>query len=243
MAGTKPAEVLDAAPVPLSHYYTTDVSLKVLGRSVEHRSIRVYRKMIANKRSTIVFGGFHGDEPKSVYVAFRLIEALAALPDKSIFGSWVVVPIVNPDGFARRKRRNANKVDLNRNFPTANFSPGSRRSRMYGGPSPASEPETRYIVDLIETEQPTRIVTIHSIGRNRFCNNYDGPAEDWAKSMSRLNGYPVAASIGYPTPGSFGTWAGIERRIPTITLELPSLDSSRQCWQDNAQALLLPASQ
>ena len=32
--------------------------------------------------------------------------------------------------------------------------------------------------------------------------------------------YPVEASIGYPTPGSFGTYAGIERQIPTITLEL-----------------------
>ena len=26
--------------------------------------------------------------------------------------------------------------------------------------------------------------------------------------------------MGYPTPGSFGTWAGIEKEIPTITLEL-----------------------
>lgn len=241
MAGTKPAERPDAAPVSLSHHYTTSVSLDVLGRSVEHRPIQVYRKIVANRRPRIVFGGFHGDEPKSVYVAFRLIEALAAQRSGSLTGSWIVVPIANPDGFARRKRRNANKVDINRNFPTANFSPGSPRSRMYGGPSPASEPETRCIVDLIEAERPTRIVTIHSIGRNRYCNNYDGPAEDWAKSMGRLNGYPVAASIGYPTPGSFGTWAGIERRIPTITLELPSHHSSKQCWQDNAQALLLPA--
>ena len=33
-------------------------------------------------------------------------------------------------------------------------------------------------------------------------------------------GYPIEESIGYPTPGSFGTWAGIEREILTITLEL-----------------------
>jgi len=198
--------------------------------------------MIANTRPTIVFGGFHGDEPKSVYVAYRLIEALASSEDESRPGSWIVVPVVNPDGFARRKRRNANKVDINRNFPTVNFSPGSRRSRMWGGPSAGSEPETRCVVDLIQAERPTGIVTIHSIGRNRYCNNYDGPADDWATSMSRLNGYPATASIGYPTPGSFGTWAGIERRIPTITLELPSHHSSKQCWQDNARALLVPVS-
>ena len=32
--------------------------------------------------------------------------------------------------------------------------------------------------------------------------------------------YPIEPSIGYPTPGSFGTWAGIEKNIFTITLEL-----------------------
>ena len=32
--------------------------------------------------------------------------------------------------------------------------------------------------------------------------------------------YPVEESIGYPTPGSFGTYAGVERNIPTITLEM-----------------------
>ena len=30
----------------------------------------------------------------------------------------------------------------------------------------------------------------------------------------------MESSIGYPTPGSFGTWAGVEKKIPTITLEL-----------------------
>ena len=43
---------------------------------------------------------------------------------------------------------------------------------------------------------------------------------DIAKRISDIIKYPVEASIGYPTPGSFGTWAGIERNIPTITLEL-----------------------
>ena len=39
-------------------------------------------------------------------------------------------------------------------------------------------------------------------------------------SCSEFINYPVEGDIGYPTPGSFGTWAGIEKNIPTITLEL-----------------------
>ena len=34
--------------------------------------------------------------------------------------------------------------------------------------------------------------------------------------ISDIMNYPVEPSIGYPTPGSFGTWAGIEKQIPTI---------------------------
>jgi protein MpaA len=56
--------------------------------------------------------------------------------------------------------------------------------------------------------------------------------------MERYNGYPVVTSMGYPTPGSFGTWAGIERNIPTVTLELPSHHSPKKCWEDNHRALL-----
>jgi len=181
----------------------------------------------------------HGDEPKSVFVAEQLVAALLDSAGRTAEKvSWCIVPWVNPDGIENRTRRNARRVDLNRNFPTKNWSPGSPRSRMFGGPSPASEPETRAIVDLVERRSPDAIVTIHSIGRHRFCNNYDGPARRIAARLSKHNGYPVAASIGYPTPGSFGTWAGREKRISTITLELPSHDSPWRCWRDNREALL-----
>jgi protein MpaA len=40
------------------------------------------------------------------------------------------------------------------------------------------------------------------------------------KKISKIIKYPTEGSIGYPTPGSFGTWAGIEHNIPVITLEL-----------------------
>ncbi|MCH8251957.1 MAG: DUF2817 domain-containing protein, partial [Planctomycetes bacterium] len=103
----------------------------------------------------VVFGGFHGDEPKGVDAAHRLIEALA---DRDTFGSheaWVVVPVVNPDGYEDRRRKNANGIDINRNFPTENWQRATRRnSRMYGGVAPASEPETRAVIEAIEYFKP-----------------------------------------------------------------------------------------
>jgi protein MpaA len=55
--------------------------------------------------------------------------------------------------------------------------------------------------------------------------NFDGNAKDIAEKISEIINYPVQESIGYPTPGSFGTFAGIERNIPTITLELSDKES------------------
>jgi len=112
---------------------------------------------------------------------------------------------------------------------------------MFGGTSPASEPETEAVMSVVKRFRPTRIVTIHSIGGDRHCNNYDGPGRALALAMRRHNRYPVTASIGYPTPGSFGAWAGVERNIATVTLELPSRHSPKRCWEDNLGALLSAA--
>ncbi|MCH7701476.1 MAG: DUF2817 domain-containing protein [Planctomycetes bacterium] len=155
--------------------------------------------------------------------------------------SVVVVPVVNPDGYERRNRRNSRGVDLNRNFPTDDWQRGRRRSRYYGGGCAASEPETRALIRLIERIRPRQIITVHSISEHRFCNNFDGPGARLARMLARGNGYPVTGSIGYPTPGSFGTWAGVERHIPTVTLELPSHHSPKRCWDDNRAALLAAA--
>ena len=209
-----------------------------LGQSVEGRPIdaRIFRGEPAE--TTLVLAAVHGDEPKTVFVAGRLIELLADNASIRAGRRWVILPTVNPDGYERRRRRNANRVDINRNFPTGNWSCTSRRSRMFGGEMPAGEPETKAVIKAVERYRPTRIITIHSIDGQRFCNNYDGPAGAWARRMARLNHYPVRRSIGYATPGSFGTWAGRERGIPTITLELPSHHSSKRCWDDNRAALV-----
>ena len=209
----------------------------VLGFSVQRRAIRAFVGGDGCE-GTIVFGGFHGDEPKSVTLARNLVEWLTSDDAGSRYPPWVIIPLVNPDGYAVRRRRNARSIDINRNFPTVNFEAGDRRSRMFGGDSSASEPETRAVMRAIERFAPRRIVTVHSINRGRFCNNFDGPGRRLAVAMARLNGYPIRASIGYPTPGSFGAWAGVERNIATVTLELPSHHSPRRCREDNRQALL-----
>jgi protein MpaA len=56
--------------------------------------------------------------------------------------------------------------------------------------------------------------------------------------MSGYNKYPPEPTIGYPTPGSMGTYCGIDRKIPMITLELPRDASGEESWNRNREALL-----
>jgi protein MpaA len=186
---------------------------------------------------TFIFASIHGNEWTAYSVARKLVELLDERPDLYRGRCIAILPAANPDGLETGTRTNANGVDINRNFPAQNWEP-TERNDSFGGDEPASEPETRAIINAIESLKPARIISIHSIGNGRHGNNFDGPAQEIAHLMAAKNGYSVLPSMGYPTPGSFGTWAGIERQIPTITLELPRAETPQQCWEENKDALL-----
>ncbi len=185
----------------------------------------------------LIFGGIHGSEPTSAVLARALANHLRINWDLFTGKTIAILAEANPDGLAARSRTNANGVDLNRNFPAKNWRQSPRGGRRNGS-APASEPETQAIIRAAELIHPDRIISIHSTRRGGHCNNFDGPAESLARLMAQSNAYPVKASMGYPTPGSFGSWAGIDRDIPTITLELPRDLSGAQCWLENKDALM-----
>jgi protein MpaA len=208
----------------------------LLARSVEGRPIRLY--VLGNgDLHVLILAGFHGNEPTGAQLADSLLTYLRQNPAACEGRRVAIAPAVNPDGLLRHERTNANGVDLNRNFPASNWS-RARTGRDSRGRVPGSEPETQAAMVAVHLTEPARILSIHSIDRGRQCNNYDGPAAALAQAMSARNGYPARPQMGYDTPGSFGTWAGVDRRIPTITLELPRDASGDQCWAANRDALL-----
>lgn len=161
------------------------------------------------KPNVLIIGCFHGDEPQGKY----LIEEYIKENPKT---NLLFIPCLNKYGYEHNVRTNKNGVDINRNFPTTNWEE-TPKNEFYGGKFPASEDETKFIINVVEQYNPKVILTLHAPYK---VVNFDGGAEELAAKISAIIGYPVQASIGYPTPGSFGTWAGIEKKIPTITLEL-----------------------
>ncbi len=164
-----------------------------------------------NNPNVLVIGVFHGDEPQGNYL---IREYVKQNPETNL----LMLPCLNKSGFDKGSRVNANGVDLNRNFPTKNWEK-TDKNEFYGGDKPASESETKFLIDLINNYSLKIILTLHAPFK---VVNYDGgeDAKKVAEDISKLIDYPVEGDIGYPTPGSFGTWAGVERGISTITLEL-----------------------
>ena len=206
----------------------------VVGKSVEGREI-VARVLGAGGNVTLVMGAIHGNEPSSAVVAERLLEHLRAHPELVAGRCVAILTVANPDGLARKIRTNKHFVDLNRNFPATNWAK-TRKGMYYGGSAAGSEPETLALMKLFEELKPARVVSIHSM--DEPCNNYDGPAKAMAEMMSGLNGYKAKDNIGYPTPGSLGSWAGIDRGIAMVTLELPRKMGGAEAWEGNREALI-----
>ena len=184
----------------------------------------------------LLMGGVHGDE----YEGFFLVEEfMRSGKYKELEGkaSLYVIPRVNPEGCEKKTRTNGNGVDLNRNMPTKDWDPVARKERYQPGPSAGSEIESKVLMEVVGELNPRAIFTAHSW---KPMINYNGPCKKLAEAMAAVNGYIIDDDIGYPTPGSFGTWAGWERNISTITitLEIERDSSHEKIWKEHADGLL-----
>jgi protein MpaA len=185
------------------------LGFETIGRSSEGRPIFA-RRFGGPTPPVLVFGGIHGDEPSSVEVLLDLIPRLGGAP------VWLV-PAANPDGLARGAKNSARGVDLNRNFPARSWT-AAHAEGYFPGTAPLSEPETLALAELVAREPPRGVVAVHA---PFACVNYDGPAAEWAAAVAAASRWPARAHIGYPTPGSLGSWLGVDRGWPVLTLELP----------------------
>ncbi|MES0490004.1 MAG: M14 family zinc carboxypeptidase [Leptospirales bacterium] len=192
---------------------------QTLGKSLQGRDIsgKFIPASRDSKGKVLLLGGVHGNETEGVRFMEDFTHEFGTGDAKSNLNiDLYLLPIVNPDGFFAFERQNSNGVDLNRNMQTKDWTAEFEEPRYNPGKAANSEIETKAIVDLMENFQPDFIISFHSW---KPMINTNGPSEKFAALIAEKLPMPVTPDIGYPTPGSLGTYAGMERKIPTITLE------------------------
>lgn len=227
----------------------------------------IYAEFGSGENVTLILGGVHGDELTTIPIVFKLANYINFNPDlierfNKANVKVVIAPLVNPDGFLNDipTRVNSNGVDLNRNFLTIDWYALAKKKwinvrkkdlRVYPGYFPNTEIEVIFQIYLIDLYSPNKIISLHSpLG---FLD-YDGPgdrkqeeylsavekkAKQLVKGFSKQSDNYKVVDYDY-YPGSLGNYAGNERLIPTITLELETSYPNKveQYWKRFYQSLI-----
>ena len=225
MSGLRPRSQWGTIPFPPAAY----------GQSVLGLPLEVWRPRGACQ--VLVFAGIHGEEPETTYALSRALRQLPELPEHA-----AVVLAANPDGLIRGTRGNARGVDLNRNFPARNWAPAAVTHRstledpsdvlLSPGDAPGSEPEVRALLALIAELKPRAVVALHA---PLACID-DAHDTALGRRLAVRTGMPLVRDVGYPTPGSFGSW-GTDHGVPVVTYEFP-LAATEVLMRDHVPVLV-----
>jgi PKD repeat protein len=231
--------------------YPTITNLTSLGDSVQGRSI--WGLKISNNQDleeiepeVRICGAHHGNELMSVELpllfAWHLVQNYTVIPEVTDLIDnteiWII-PLVNPDGRQMMQRRNANNVDLNRDY-------GYLWDGSGGSPQPFSQPETQAIrTHAIENNFVVSLSYHTTAAYVNFVWNYKPqPAPDdtfiqmicnqYAQSSgyTAIRGYDWYQTRGDTNDFSYGCKADIDTTIETENSNIA------YTWNKNRDAMM-----
>jgi protein MpaA len=194
---------------------------RVIGYSVLKRPIEVYTFGQGESQYLIVAGIHGGYEGNTVDLANQLIVYISKHPEVISSGSTLyIIPDMNPDAVARGRnadaRVNADGVDLNRNFPTPNWTANWDHSNCWndrpttGGAYGGSEPETKAVMNFIVSHHLQAMISYHSAALGVFPGGvpWEPASKDLARRLGQATGYPYPPiDIGCVYTGTLADWA------------------------------------
>jgi protein MpaA len=221
----------------------------IIGFSLAGRPLQAYTFGVGEKEYLIVAGIHGGYEWNTIALANELITHINENP--GVIPSDVTLHIIrnmNPDGEARAHdidgRVNNNGVDLNRNFPSGNWTEEWDRDGCWiyrpttGGARAGSEPETRTVMSFIRSHEIEALISYHSAALGVFPGGVP-----WTTSSKRLAA-SLAKATGYPYPpidtgceytGTLADWA-VENDVgAAVDMELRN--HSDTDFEENLKAL------
>ncbi len=208
-------------------------SRRVVGHSVRGRPIVAVRVGDPDSpRKALVVGNVHGDEPAGTAVTRQIMRRFRDVGGVDL---WVV-KTANPDGFAAGTRRNADGVDLNRNF-SYRWRPGPPSSGYYPGPHPFSEPESRAVRALVRSLRPSVSIWFHQPWDQVLAPCHG--AVPLQRRFSQLSGIPVKRCRAQHLHGTAISWQNHSSPgSVAFVVELPGGRISARAARRDARAVV-----
>ncbi|MBC7742424.1 MAG: DUF2817 domain-containing protein [Bdellovibrionaceae bacterium] len=176
------------------------------------------KSKLEKPKKILVISLIHGDETQAGSLGRFWMERLMKVDARN---TWRVIPVVNPDGVKNKTRTNQKGVDLNRNFPTADWGDDAvklwekkeqKSPRKFPGFEAGAEPEVKCVISHLEEFKPDFVISIHTPLK---VLDFDGPKLKNPPSYD----YLPWKSLGN-FPGSLGRYLWVERNTPVLTTEL-----------------------
>jgi hypothetical protein len=204
----------------------------IIGYSVSGRPIEVYTFGNGPNQRMIVAGIHGGYEWNTIALADELIIHINENPD--VVPDDVTLYILrnlNPDGDARDHgidgRVNDHGVDLNRNFPTNwvadwdrdgcwNYGPTT------GGTGPGSEPETRALMNFLQSHRVQALISYHSAALGVFPGGepWEENSIRFAEALAKVTKYSFPPlDTGCVFTGTLADYA-VEQGAVSVDMEL-----------------------
>lgn len=256
----------------LADSYPSIAKLESAGRSVQGRelwTLKISDNVEENEAepNLLYIANMHGDEVVGrelmIYLSrlltgdYEASERIRSLVDNAqIF----IMPSMNPDGFERRSRYNANNSDLNRNFPDFTSDPRDVPGNR--------QPETKAVMDLHTRQHFTHALNFHG-GDVCFNMPWDTKANRRAgdkfgddalmSSLARTyadanptmrvnsgGSFDRGVTYGYEwyeVDGGLQDWSNYYRRSFHATIELsytkwPSSSQLPVAWEENRESVV-----
>jgi predicted deacylase len=223
---------LEASVTPTTSPTPFERTPLVIGHSVAGRPLEVYRFGHGEKHRMIIAGIHGGYEGNTIRLADQLIQVIRARPElvPDEFTLYILRSL-NPDGEARsssyKGRVNENLVDLNRNWPshwqkTWPLEGCWTYTYVTGGSHPASEPETRALMNFLLTYRIEALINYHSAALGIFPGGQppDPGSVSLAEAIAAVSNYPYPPiETGCQYTGQLIDWAS-DQGIPAVDIEL-----------------------
>lgn len=226
-------ELLPGGKMPEKPVVTMDPSWKVIGKSTNGVPIHS-RRFGRQGTRTLVIAGIDGQDLTATRWNDELAETLSRRTEMLQANEILLLRAGNPDGLIKRTAANANGVLINRNFPSRRYQFLQDKT---AGPGPASEAETKVILEALYTFRPRRVIHIMST-KDRSTACYNRASKDLVVELQKefaVTEQPLDVEL---LAGSVEDFADGTMDAGVISLNLNTSSNWQQAWKKHLPLVL-----